>query len=312
MAAVSTDGARVPKNFRSKRALEDRSPKTWENAKRVLCLKGPKASHIVNQILKEVQMLKKPDARMMTKRNVTRPFEDISMLEFLCKKNDSSLFLFGSHTKKRPNNLVFGRMFDWSILDMIEFGVNPKTFKSIKSLIPSRSGGIRSNGKPMFVFIGDWAATPALKTAQNLLLDFFRGEIMEEINLKALDHVIVCTAYEKKFIFFRHYCVRFKKSGSKVPRVELVSYGPSMDLVIRRFKTAPIVVQYHSMRKPKRKAAWKRKNQEQGDMDSSLGRLHLSRQEMKKLQLRKMKGLKKRKKPKTQEQTAPKKKGKFA
>lgn len=28
--------------------------------------------------------------------------------EFFAKKTDASLFLFGSHNKKRPNNLVLG------------------------------------------------------------------------------------------------------------------------------------------------------------------------------------------------------------
>jgi len=34
-----------------------------------------------------------------------------------------SLFVLGSHTKKRPNNIVVGRTFNHQILDMIELGV---------------------------------------------------------------------------------------------------------------------------------------------------------------------------------------------
>ena len=44
-------------------------------------------------------------------------------MEFLSQKNDASLFAFGTHSKKRPHNLVFGRMFDNHILDMVETGV---------------------------------------------------------------------------------------------------------------------------------------------------------------------------------------------
>jgi ribosome production factor 2 len=44
--------------------------------------------------------------------------------EFLSKKNDHSLFLFGFSSKKRPNSLVMGRMFDYQVMDMFEFGIH--------------------------------------------------------------------------------------------------------------------------------------------------------------------------------------------
>lgn len=286
------------KNARSKRALEYRAPQIHEHVKKVVCLKGPSSSKTVNQVLKDVCMLKKPDAIAFTKRNMTRPFEDISTMEFLCKQNDTSLFLYGSHSKKRPHNIIIGRMFDFGLLNMIEFGVNMKTFKSMKSLSNSRPGIVRPGGKPMFVFLGDFDANPEMQTAKNVLLDFFRGEVMDIINLAALDHVIICTAQGKDKIFFRHYCVRFKKSGGKIPRVQLEPYGPNMDLTIRRSKSAPIVTQYKALKVPATKPpTYKRKNIEKGAMGTRTGRIHLDRQELNKLQLRKSKGLKKRKKP---------------
>lgn len=47
------------------------------------------------------------------------PFEDKSELEKFCQKADASLFLFGSNSKKRPNNIVIGRTYDWKVLDMV-------------------------------------------------------------------------------------------------------------------------------------------------------------------------------------------------
>jgi ribosome production factor 2 len=48
------------------------------------------------------------------------PFEDETMLCKLSQKFDSSLFAFGSNSKKRPNSLIFGRMYDHQMLDMVE------------------------------------------------------------------------------------------------------------------------------------------------------------------------------------------------
>ena len=40
-------------------------------------------------------------------------------LEFFCQKSDAAMFAFGSHTKKRPNNLTIGRMFDGHLYDAV-------------------------------------------------------------------------------------------------------------------------------------------------------------------------------------------------
>jgi ribosome production factor 2 len=54
---------------------------------------------------------------------VIHPFEDASSLEFFAEKQDASLFVVGSHSKKRPNNLTFARTFDHKLLDMLELSV---------------------------------------------------------------------------------------------------------------------------------------------------------------------------------------------
>lgn len=68
--------------------------------------------------------LKRPNAISFSKKNIIRPFEDASSLEFWASKNDASLFLIGQSSKKRPNNLVLARMFDNRLLDMCEVGVD--------------------------------------------------------------------------------------------------------------------------------------------------------------------------------------------
>ena len=59
----------------------------------------------------------------MKKTHDFTPMEDASMIERTSIKYDASLFMVGSHQKKRPHNLVLGRIFDGHVLDMFEFGV---------------------------------------------------------------------------------------------------------------------------------------------------------------------------------------------
>jgi len=47
---------------------------------------------------------------MLTQKNDILPFEDAVQIEKLLQKHDSSLFFFSSHSKKRPNNLVLGKL----------------------------------------------------------------------------------------------------------------------------------------------------------------------------------------------------------
>lgn len=67
--------------------------------------------------------LKKPDAIAFSKANAVLPFEDSTSLAFWSHKNDASLFLVGTHSKKRPNNLVFARTYDSQVLDLLEVGI---------------------------------------------------------------------------------------------------------------------------------------------------------------------------------------------
>jgi ribosome production factor 2 len=68
--------------------------------------------------------LKRPSAISFSRKNDIHPFEDASSLEFFAGKNDASLFVTGLHSKKRPDDLVFTRMFDGRVLDMIELGID--------------------------------------------------------------------------------------------------------------------------------------------------------------------------------------------
>lgn len=65
---------------------------------------------------------------MLIRKNILRPFDDAKPLEYLSEKNDASLIVFGSSSKKRPYSLIMGRCFDNEMIDMFEFGIEDIKF----------------------------------------------------------------------------------------------------------------------------------------------------------------------------------------
>ncbi|KAM3853653.1 ribosome production factor 2 homolog isoform 1-T1 [Vipera latastei] len=292
-----------PKTKRAKRFLEKREPKLTENTKNAMLIKGGNASLTVAEVLKNIYALKKPFAVLYKKKNITRPFEDQSSLEFFSKKSDCSLFLFGSHSKKRPNNLIVGRMYDYHILDMIELGI--EKFVALRDIKNSKCP---EGTKPMLIFAGDaFDLNEEHRRLKSLLIDFFRGPVVPSIRLAGLEHVLHFTAVDEK-IYIRSYKVLLKKSGCKIPRIELEDMGPSLDLVIRRTHLASDDLYKLSLKKPKALKPKKKKNVSHDVFGTKYGRIHMQTQDLGKLQTRKMKGLKKRpSEKKTEDDGDPKK-----
>jgi len=296
---------RTPKTQRAKRILQAREPLIVENVKSVLGLRGPKCSQIAKLAIKDFCTIQKPHAKALTRENPLRPFEDQTSLEFLARQNDCSLLAFGSHTKKRPHNFIIGRLFDFQVLDMFEFGIDSDTFRSLKDLEGERKGTVRVGSKPCFVFSGEeFEKNPDFVVLKSLLLDFFRGEQLDQINLAGVDRVIAITARADK-VYFRHYAILLKKSGTKIPRVELEEVGPTMDLTFRRRRSAAEEVQKDALRQPKATSSKPRpvKNLERSATGDARVRVHLQHQDLDELTLARMKGLK-RKQPRQSEEAA--------
>lgn len=57
---------------------------------------------------------------MIFRKNPVHLFEDCTFIERMGQKYDSSLFMMVSTSKKRPNSVTFGRLFDQQLLDMVE------------------------------------------------------------------------------------------------------------------------------------------------------------------------------------------------
>lgn len=284
-----TETALKPKTQKGKRFLQNREAKVTENVKQAMLIRGGKTSEQVTQAMKDIYMLKKPHACLFQRKNILRPFEDQTSLEFFSQKNDSSLLLFGSHSKKRPHNLVFGSFYDGHILDMIEFGI-----EKYVPLSEFRSAKVTSGTKPCILFSGEeFDTNQDFRRAKQLLIDFWHGEKTSNVRLQGLEHVIQFTVCNGK-IHFRSYRTKLNKSGLKTPRLELEEIGPSLDLSLRRTTLASDDVYKQALRQPKTLKPKKIKNISHDTFGEKAGRIHMQKQDLEKLQTRKMKGLKRK------------------
>lgn len=324
--------ARKPKSRHAKRALERTAPKLVENTKTALFLRGRHPSQVAVDAMRSLAVLKKPHAIMLSRRNDVLPFETggEASLEFLARKNDCSLFVVASHQKKRPHNLVLGRMFEFSLLDMVELGVDKYQPASVFAA-SAHGGRCATNSKPCVLFLGDAFETdPAFARIRNLLLDFFRGVEATGVNLAGLDHLIVVAAagddvdaaeagQPRARLLFRHYAIRLKKrrrqqqreeedersgdadgAAAQLPRVQLDEIGPSMEWSVRRtrFATDEMTRAAVPSAKQRREAgdttAAPRKTKNVSFDETRLattGRVHVGKQDLGELALARIEGL---------------------
>ncbi|KAH9063717.1 Brix-domain-containing protein [Lactarius deliciosus] len=279
-----------PKNARSKRALEARESKEVEDPRTVIFVRGSHTGEVVGSVMKELMALKRPHAISFSKKNLVRPFEDATSLEFWAHKNDASIFVLGQSTKKRPNGLTIVRMFDGKLLDMCELGVDQ--FVSMDAFKTSKP---QPGHKPMLHFASELFDThPRFIQLKSLLMDLFNGEVIESIYLAGLEHVISVTVAP---LPGQLASSSGDQDSGSLPI--LIPMGPSLDLLLRRHQPADPELWKAAMRRPKLKKqdvekglGKKRKNLEVDEMGDLRGRVHVAKQDLGKLQTRKMKGLK--------------------
>ena len=303
---------------RVQRILKGREPQLIEFNKRSLFIKSMNANQEITNVMKDLHKLKQPDSVMLSRKNDIVPFDDENSLEFLMKKNDSSLFCFGSHNKKRPNNLIFGRSFDDHILDIFEVGV--KKYQSLMDFRKNPSKAIGS--KPALIFLGDaWINEASLGRLKSLFLDFFRGVEVSSISLKGLDHVMMFAVSDddieaslsnipglqldklsssqrstsKRIVYIRNYSLQYPLSGIPVgeapKNIQLTPMGPHLDLELRRSRMAPSDLWKKAIKQPAALRPKKVKNESTNVFGESVGRIHVGKQDLDAMKVRRVKAL---------------------
>lgn len=286
-SASGVFGKGIAKTRKGRKVLKQREPQIVEAPKAAIFVRGPSATLELGQCVSDLAALKQPFAAKYGRKSDIRPFEDVSSIQFYARKSDAGLFVHTSSNKKRPANLTFGRLFNNDVLDMFEFGLSDfaamAAFKHAKPQV---------GGKPVIVLDGaEWEQTEHMRILANFFVDFFEGPVVDKINLAGLDHVVVLAARDGS-VFFRQYYVHMKKSGTAVPRVELAEIGPSFQLTPRRSIVAPDDLRKEALRVPAQLRGQKRKNVSTNVFGEKIGRIHMPRQELSTMQIKKVKALK--------------------
>ncbi|CAK4031551.1 ribosome production factor 2 homolog [Lecanosticta acicola] len=287
-----------PKNARTKRYLDNKAPQNVENPKTTLFLRYTSCSEVIQLVLRDLNSLKRPLTIKFDKKNGIHPFEDPSSLEFFADKNDASLMVYGSHSKKRPHALTLVRFFDYKVLDMLELLVDAESFRSLSQFkIAKAAIGV----KPLLSFSGSAFESPtanAYTLAKSAFLDLFKGPDATSVDVLGLQYLIHISVDEeenetvKPMIHLRCYMLRSKKGKDDLPKVEAEEMGPRIDFRVGRVRDADPGMLKEAMRKPKSLEPKTKKNIETDTIGDKVGRIHMGRQDLSQLQTRKMKGLK--------------------
>lgn len=263
--------------------------------KKQMILRGNKTSAIVQAVLQEMYWLRINHSIKVTGKEKSRPFEDFSSLERHSQVKEASLFIYGSHTKKRKHNLIFARMFNYQMLDMIELGIDESTYKSSAEIA---KGSYVPGSRPGLIFHGEpFDNDEDFKRIKSMFLDIFLVDDKSAINLHGVDRVIVMTATEEKKLLFRQYHVRKEVSGQKCPHISLEEIGPHIDFNFRRREAASEELQILAKQREKQLNKTK-KNIKKNERGERVGQIHMHRQNLEKvvkLKLKKPKALRKRK-----------------
>lgn len=238
------------------------------------------------------------NAIKLSKTRKTYPFEDASVFEDCAQKTGCSIFVYASHSKKRANNITFVRLYDNQVLDLVEVGIT-----NIIPMDELKNKKSEYGLKPLILFTGsEFAYGDEMRCYKEMLLDMFHRDPQVDLyDLKGIDTVITFTVTGAKTVDMRVYKVLFKKSQSKLPRVELEEIGPRIETEIRRIKFAnrkalkipSILMEYRKGKKIK--------NTSRNAMGDKLGKVYPQAQDIYSLQIRKVKALKRQKLAKIKE-----------
>lgn len=138
---------------------------------------------------------------------------------------------------------------------MLELGIDEATFRPLDSF---KNAKFAVGMKPMICFTGSlFDSAPEYKLVKSMFLDFFRGETVNAVNVEGLQYMINVAAAEPSdretapVVHLRVHLIKTRKSGQKLPRVEVEEIGPRIDFRVRRMQEADEGMMKEALKKPR-------------------------------------------------------------
>ena len=279
-----------PKTHKGKLYLESLLPKLIEDPKQCLFINTANSSEIMRMILNDLYLLRKDYSKKLNKKekieNLTNGRDSI---EFLCEKNNCSLFTFTSDIKKRPMDITFGFTFNHSILDAFNFEVTnyiPIEYFNNKKI------NIDSYMKPILFFQGElFESEFEYERVKKFFIDYFRLYDVETAIISELKRIIVISIDNNdKVIKIRNYQIEGEIKENNLNNINFIEIGPSLDLKERKFFIGDEELYKKSLKQPRALMDIKKKNIKKNELlGIKEGVIHMQKQNLNAVSLKKYK-----------------------
>ena len=153
--------------------------------------------------------------------------------------------------------MTWVRCFSGQVLDMLELYVLQETARTLQQF---KGEKCKVGVKPLLSFSGSQFESPVSNQytlAKSMFVDFFRGAETQSIDVEGLQLLISFFAGEDgddgqpAKIQMRCWRIITKRSGQKVPRVEVEEMGPRIDFRVGRTREADEGVLKEAMKREK-------------------------------------------------------------
>eukprot|EP00802_Teleaulax_amphioxeia_P015316 Tamp_15404.p1 GENE.Tamp_15404~~Tamp_15404.p1 ORF type:complete len:401 (+),score=67.56 Tamp_15404:35-1204(+) len=202
---------------------QPREPGDANGSERVaLFLRGASTNEKVSKVLADLHKAKQPNSLYLPSRVEGGQMQSNAFVESMCAKTRTSMYGYVSHTKKRPNDLMLGRLFHGQVLDWFQFRVlNEGPALSASRRLP------QLGGRTAFVFLGKyWQSDRYLCQFKNYLIDTFGARPGKTLDVDHVECVLVCTSHNATQITLKQYLVA-KPSSLTAPHTPVTSANAS-------------------------------------------------------------------------------------